>query len=217
MKSIKNIYWLGFLVILLSCNKYADINPDQIVSGYVYLQDPFKTNFPLPLAGKPIYFNRGSDTSSYLLQTTTDSAGHFSMTYIGKDNSILFTSFVKNGVVYKGDTIVTVAQLGKAVQLNIFPVYHNGVQLNFKDNLGGLVSGLNFRIYTSSVAASVDSVKYSYLDSKADNNGHYTLFNLNAGDYFVVAKDKIGGVSLSANQKITVAKTGLSSPDIIIK
>ncbi|TFF34554.1 hypothetical protein [Mucilaginibacter psychrotolerans] len=217
MKMIKNLYCLGFLVLFFSCNKYANINPDKTINGYVYLQDPFKTNFPVPLAGKTIYFNRGSDTSSYLLQTTTDSGGHFSMTYIGDDNAILFSSFVKDGVVYKGDTIVTAAQLGKAVQLNVLPVYHNGVQLNFKDNSGGLVSGLKFRIYTSTIAASVDSVKYSYLNSKADNSGHYTLFNLNAGDYFVVAKDNIGGVALSANQKITVAKTGLSSPDIIIK
>lgn len=69
-------------VLVISCNKYAKVDPGAAVAGYAYIVDPYNVQPPAPVASMPLYLNNGTDTTSYILQSSTDGAGHFLVAYL---------------------------------------------------------------------------------------------------------------------------------------
>jgi len=207
-------YLIGIagLLLLSACNKYKDFNGDGRVSGHARIVGDLSDVAAIPAAGKTLYINPGTDSSTYIAQTVTDSAGTFTLSSLKRDQSyIVYTRYLQGNVEYQGSVSVT-AGSSNAV-LNIYPLYTNGISIRFTDSLGGPVSRLPFRLYTSPVAASVDSTLYASVSASSDVNGKYTAYNIATVKYYIVAKDSIGLLhrkvldSISADPNKIIPKT----------
>ncbi|WP_316834473.1 hypothetical protein [Pedobacter nutrimenti] len=193
--------------VIVSCNKYKDI-VDARLSGDVFVHDTLSTPIVSPLSKMPVYFNTGNDTSKFLVQAITDSLGHFSLVYFDKKEGVLFTNFIRNKVKYSG--VINIPKSGDGtmnVRLDVYPVYKNGLSLTFSSK-GGPISNYPFRLYTSRTAAVVDSVKFAYLNSTSNVYGLFRQYNLNAGKYYISAKDSVTGTKIKLLDSVTIANSG---------
>jgi len=205
-----NFRWIFFGLVFLpilffSCNKYSDISSSQL-SGFAYIHDTLNGDPPIPMRLEPIFLNKGTDTNSYILQTTTDSAGHFYISNLGNQPSVLYSRFTKSKIEYSGKL-----NLGKAnsINLQVYPVFQNGFSFIVTDSKGGPVPKYKIRVYTSRSAAIVDSLKYAYSDTLTNNNGRFFKYNVNPIKYFLTGKDSLNGKTALLLDSLVVDKVGL--------
>ena len=210
---MKNIFLLIVLIagfaILIGCDKYKDVKSEIRVSGYVKLHDTLGLQFPVPLPGKSIYLNQGTDSASYILQTTSDAAGYFSFNYIDNGASIVYLRYTDSGTEFFGLKKITQANKDSLLQVNVYPTFYNGVSIRFNDSYQKPISNLAFRLYTSRIYAVADSTKHAYYSGATTSIGLYTQYNVPANTYYIVASDKVGGVTIKALDSLTVTAKGI--------
>jgi hypothetical protein len=215
---------LGLLLVFAAaCNKYQPVNGKVLLSGQVLLTDPTKATLPTPLTDKTVYLNeckdgKCDDTATYLFQVKTDAAGRFNIPLLKKGRDyIVFTKYNVNTIEYYGAVRVKIgAEESKSIVLNVSPKYTNGLSLTFVDVFGGPVPKIPFRIYTNETMAVPDSQAYAYINDKTDENGQYNKYNLPAGTYYIVSKNKIGTADFNAFKKITVDAAGVKKDTVTL-
>jgi hypothetical protein len=217
---MKKLVYLGMLCLLASmvasCNKYKDSVYSRL-SGTVYLHDTLKGPVVMALSKIPVYFNVGTDTTTYLNMTKTDTAGHFSFANFGKDGGVVYTNFILNKIHYGG--LVTVSKAGDGnttVTLDVYPLYDNGLSVSFMAT-GGLISNYPFRLYTNRTAALVDSTKFAYLITKTSVDGEYIQYNLNPATYYITAIDSVSGHKAKYLDSAVITKSGFKKVLVQIK
>lgn len=214
MKSIPVYIVLTACVILAACNKYDSFGGEATLTGYAYLMGSSSEELKRPLADQTIYLNTGNDTSSYVLATRTDKSGYFSFNFVCEDKTyMIFTRYLREAIEYTGaKKIESSAFDGDKIAhttLEVLPAYLNGMYVRFTDSLGGLLPHLPVRIYSSKMAAGVDSVKYAAYDTTSGATGTIALYNINKGKYYFVAKDTIGGKALQLFDSVDVKDAGI--------
>jgi hypothetical protein len=206
------------LLALAGCkkaDKYGRLT-DQSVFGYAYLADPFNVTLPSALPSQIIYVNDKVDSTSYVLQTATDAAGRFTFYRPSTNKYVVFSHYIKDGTEYRGSVTRDGSDTAN-IKLLVMPIYSTAVMLHFQDASTGGLSNLKFRLYTNQAAATVDSTKRAILNTKADSYGNYRLYNMNAGDYWVVAGDTLGTKIIKVNQKVTVTTGKPASQPITLQ
>lgn len=213
------------LYILLACigglyygcykDKYTGFSGDVILKGSAYIVDSTISSVPVPLAGRRLFLATDRDTSTYLYQCNTDSAGQFIISSLkDKSDYTLFTHFVGNGTEYAGAISFTAAGSGTSktmtITLDVTPHYQNGMSILITDIYGGPLSNLPFRIYTSRLIALVDSTQYAYVNSKTNANGRFAQYNIPTGWYYIVSKDTVSGNALKVFDSVNVLATGIA-------
>jgi hypothetical protein len=213
MKSIARHMLIVILPALFwsSCSpdKYSGFTGNITLKGSAYIVDTNSNASPIPLAGQPIYLGTGSDTSTYLYQCKTDSAGEFSISSLtNKSSYTLFTHFVIDGTEYTGSQSFKLDNPPnnvKTITLNVEPIYQNGMSILFTDVYGGAIANLPFRLYTSRLVALVDSTKYAFVNTTADINGRFAKYNIPTGWYYVVSRDTLGGTPMAIFDSLDVS------------
>jgi hypothetical protein len=203
------------VLLLSACNKYKDFDGDGRVSGHARIVGDLSDVAAIPAAGKTLYINPGADSSTYIAQVVTDSAGAFTLSSVKGGQYIVYTRYLQGNVEYQGSVSVTAGSSN--VVLNIYPVYTNGISILFTDSLGGPVSRLPFRLYTSAVAASVDSVSYASQSGVSDVNGKYNAYNIATMKYYIVAKDSIGPLHRKILDSIPADANKMVSKTVVLK
>lgn len=209
------------VVLLASCKKdqYGTLNGDTTLKGYAFLQDTIGHTSAQPLVKQKVYLNAGNDISAYLYETTTDSAGRFSISSLKENESyVLFTNYISGGIEYKGFvTFETGENTQVEKNLDIFASYVNGLSLLFTDNFGGRLPNLPFRLYTSRVAATYDSTIYAVVNLQSDINALYKKTNLTPVKYYVVSQKVIGPATLKIFDSVTAPITGIIRDTMVLK
>lgn len=214
MKRISILIFLAVLAIAAckKADKYGRLT-DQAVYGYAYVTDPFGVNLSVALSAQTVYINDKADTTAYVLQTATDAAGRFTFNRPSTGQFTVFAHYIKDGVEYRG-SVTRDADKTDSIKLLVLPQYLTALHLHFQDATNGGLSNLNFRLYTNQSAAAADLTKQAFLKGTADTYGNFNTYNINTGDYWVVAKDTIGSAIIGVNQKITVMSKKLTSEQI---
>jgi hypothetical protein len=93
---------------------------------------------------------------------------------------------------------------------------NNKTTLNFKDiaNPTNPIFNLNFRLYTSSLAAHLDIAAQAVKNGTSDINGMFVFNNLFPNKYYIVAKQAYGIYSAVVFDSVTVNATGVVTKDI---
>lgn len=208
------IYFLFLIVLSASCqkDKYQAVNGDVTLTGYVYLADTVNLSFPVPLAGKQIYLNLGSDSSTYNYKAVTDSAGKYSIPFLRNDKDyILFTRYINTGFEYEGVQKVNGGAINNIISVDLYvqPKFSNGIALLFTDTLNGLLPNLPFRLYKSRLAAQYDSVLYAVAVTTSDINARYSKLNISPAKYYAVASKTFGTLKLQVFDSVTISGNGL--------
>jgi hypothetical protein len=205
---------IGMLSVA-ACNKYADVTNSQM-TGHVYIKDPLSNAIVVPAKGVTIYLNSGTDTTSYILQTTTDSVGYYSLPSFGAGQATLYTRFVVNNAEYRGAVAIPPQFFASNQQmdLDVSPVYVNGVGITFENN-GGPIPNYPFRLYTSKVAAMSDSVRFANVNTKTNSTGQYIQYNISAFTYYITAIDSINGKKAELIDSVSVKAKGLTPSKVI--
>lgn len=216
MKLFSIFLLLTVAAIVASCNKYSGVAQQQL-SGHVTITDALSSKNPQPASSVPVYLNNADNSDAYVFQGKTDTAGYFNMSYPGGTKITIFTRFIRNGAEYKGQ--VTIDKSTGVIQkdLPVSPVFVNGLSVSFLDAGSGPIPNLPFRIYSSRVMASVDSVKFANYNSTSDAYGQFTQYNLNAAEYYIVSSSSIGGKLLTVFDSVTVSKTGVFKKNVQLK
>lgn len=214
MKSIPFYIVLAACVILAACNKYNSFGGDATLTGYAYLVGGSSEELRSPLADQTIYLNTGNDTSSYVIATKTDKSGYFAFNFVCEDKTyIVFTRYLKDNIEYSGARKIESSAFNgdktARTTLEVLPSYINGMYVKVTDSLGGLLPHLPVRIYSSKMAAGVDSVKYAAYDTTSGAAGTIALYNINKGKYYLVGKDTIGGKALRLFDSVDVKASGI--------
>jgi hypothetical protein len=208
-------------VMTATCNKYEAFTGTKSITGYAYLTDGVSNAAPVALANQKIALNVGADTSNYQYEVKTDEAGYFAFNGLSeKENYVVFTRYTKGGVEYAGAVKVAKTQIentGAKITLNVSPVYGNGMFILFADTLNGALPNLPFRVYTSRLAASVDSVKYASHDTVTNAEGNFSLYNIKPVKYYFVARDTIAGIGYKVFDSTTVPATGIIKDTVYLK
>jgi len=218
---MKNLFVYVAILLFFSvgCNKYKEVEQKKI-SGYAQLHDPLQNSFAVPFAKQPVYLSKSSDTVNYLFQAASDEAGRFVFSYLGTDNMIIYARMIKDGIEYYGKTEVTPAKAtsGESFNLDLYPIYANGLILDFKvgTSTSGSLSNFSFRLYTDKLAAQTDSVKYAYVNEKTSGGGLYSKYNLVPAKYYIVAKESFGGISYSALDSVEIGQKGKVSKTTVL-
>jgi hypothetical protein len=190
-------------IVAFSCNKEATVNGKVLLQGHLYMIDPNGTGLPTPVPGQAVYLNDKRDTPSYIFSIVTDSLGQYAIPSLEKDDHyILFTRWIQNNVLYAGAIAIEPTTQTQPITLNLnaYPDYANGIALTFEDQFGGMLSNQPFRLYTSSVFAAVDSSRYAFVDTMADMNGHFDIYNVVPNTYYLVASDTVTKTPLTIIQ-----------------
>lgn len=219
---MKNLILYMALILFFSpsCNKYKEVEKKKI-SGYAQLHDPLQNSFAVPFAKQPIYLSKSSDTINYLFQASSDEAGRFVFSYLGTDNMIIHARMIRDGVEYYGKTEVTPAKAtsGASFNLDLYPVYANGLSLDFKigTSTSGSLANFAFRLYASKLAAQTDSVKYAYVNEKTSGGGVYSKYNLIPAKYYIVAKESFAGITYLSLDSVEIGQKGKIYKTTILK
>jgi hypothetical protein len=220
MTAMKNIFYClcAFMLLSLSaCNKYSNVTNVQL-TGYAYVHDTLNSNLPLPMALQPVFVYKGTDTTGYILQGMTDTAGYFSLPYFSGQAGIVATRFTNNETEFTGRAnIVTGNKAYVSATLQVYPVYLNGMAVIITDPFGGPVSNYPLRVYTSKAAAILDEQPYAFANISTALNGRYTKYNINAGTYYITAIDTVGGTTPMLIDSIIVKKGGPSFKTVKLK
>jgi hypothetical protein len=105
----------------------------------------------------------------------------------------------------------------ETIKLEIIPSHTNGMFILFADNLGGPLSKQPFRVYTSKVAAMVDSAKYATHDTVTSDQGTFMLFNVKPVKYYFVAKDTFAGIGYKVFDSTSVPGAGIIKDTVYLK
>ena len=204
------------------CHKdqYAGFAGDIVLKGAAFVVDSNSATPPVPLAGRKIYLGMDNDTSTYVYQCNTDSAGQFTISPL-KDKSTytVYTHYVVNGIEYAGSRTFTATESSAktmTVNLNVSPIYQNGMSILITDVYGGPIPSLPFRIYKSRLVALVDSMQYASVNTKTDVNGHFAQYNISTGWYYIVSKDTIAGAPLKVLDSVDVLANGVSPKTAVL-
>lgn len=208
--------------LLSSCekNEYNSLNGNITLAGHAYIADTLNGLPVGPLVGQKIYLNTGSDTSTYIFQTNTDSTGMFLIPSLSNNKKyIVFSKFIRNSIEFSGAQAINGGAVNETIRIsfNVYPSYFNGMSILFTDSLGGLIPNLPFRIYNSRVAAAFDSVQYAFANTKSDINGLYNIFNVNPIKYYVVSSTIIGPATLKIFDSITVPADTIKRSTMVLK
>jgi len=206
---------------ILSCNKDESLNGQVTLQGHLYIIDPNGTDLPTPAPGQTIYLNDKTDTPSYIFSTVTDSLGQYAIPSLKKgDHYILFARWIQNNISYAGAVAISPTLNKETItqDLDANPAYVNGIALTFQDASGGAISNQPFRLYTTSIFAAYDSTRYAFVDSMADMNGHFDIFNIVANTYYLVARDTLQGntVIQATEPPIVVNSSGIMAKVITL-
>lgn len=213
---------LFFIVVLLiGCEKdqYKGVSGNVTLTGYVYLADTINNTFPVPLAGRKIYLNSGSDSSTYIYQATTDSGGKYSIPFLQNDKAyVLFTRYISNGKEYEGVKKIDGGAINDIIyaDLTVHAKFTNGLSLLFTDSLNGLLPNLPFRLYTSRIAAQYDSVMYAVTVASSDINARYSKVNIAPAKYYAVASKVIGPLTMRIFDSVIVTSNGLTRKTMLL-
>ncbi len=209
MKVSKFIPLVFGLTALTACNKYKNVTNVQL-SGYAYIHDTLNNPVPVPMSTEPVYIGKGTDTVSYILQAMTDTAGYYSVAYFGQQQGIVYTRFSKGNTEFTGkNTLEGTSNSYFKANLQVYPVYTNGLAIIITDPHGGPVSNYPIRLYTNLSAAIADSTQFAYVNTKTGANGRYAQYNANAVTYFITGIDSIGGKKPVYLDSIKVKGKGL--------
>ncbi|HMG15668.1 MAG TPA: hypothetical protein VK590_09485 [Saprospiraceae bacterium] len=215
------ILLVSLFVFFSSCekNEYNSLSGNITLSGYANQVDSFSNLPPIPIVGQKVYLNTGSDTSSYIFQTTTDSVGVFNIPAL-KDNHpyVLFCRFIKNNTEYAGAIKFKGAASNSSIHviLNVYPSHYNGMSILFTDGNGGAVPNLPFRLYTSRIMAEYDSLSYAYTKTTTSINGRFNRYNVSSAKYYVVSSQIIGPTELKIFDSLTVQSFGVIKDTVIL-
>ncbi|WP_448635177.1 hypothetical protein [Pedobacter panaciterrae] len=72
-------------------------------------------------------------------------------------------------------------------------------------------------MYTSKLAATVDSTKFATINDKTDKNGYFIRYNLVADKYYIVAKEVIAGYTYNVLDSFNIKKGDLFKKEIELK
>ncbi|PZF71878.1 hypothetical protein DN068_17645 [Taibaiella soli] len=207
------------MIAFFSCNKYAAYSGTGKITGYIKMIDETTSSIPSPLGAVTVFLhnNKSNVTSSYEYETVTDDAGYFSVSNLDSKASMrVFVRFTKDGVEYASDTTVTVENAG-LITMYVRPKYTNGLVLHFSDSTGGSFSNVAFRIYTSGIAASMDSSAYAFINTRSDSDGNYRVFNLQPQIYYIVAKDSFGANLIGVNDTVLITSDQVRFKNVPLK
>lgn len=131
-----------------------------------------------------------------------------SKTYYATYTAVVFDT-VRITSTYNNTKIVKVT-LSAPVSPN------NKTTLNFKDiaNPTNPINNLNFRLYTSSLAAHLDITAQAVKNGISDLNGMFVFNNLFPNKYYIVAKQPYGIYSAVVFDSVTVNAAGVISKDV---
>ncbi|MGF7076207.1 hypothetical protein [Mucilaginibacter sp. 3215] len=194
---------------LTGCDKYKDVQAETRVTGFTKLHDTLRGKFPVAAPGKLVYLNQGTDVSSYILQTNTDSSDYFSFNYIQNRTSTAYVRYTSNGTEFFGQKIITSTNKDSVLQISVYPTFYNAISIQFNDTNKRPISNLAFRLYTSSVYAAVDFSKHAYLSGTTTGAGLYTQYNVPANMYYIVANDNVGGKAIKTLDSLNVKSKGI--------
>jgi hypothetical protein len=216
------LYSLSSLVILFSCEKnhYKELAGDNTLAGHAFIVDTLNNVPPAAIVNQKIYLNTGSDTSSYIFQTITDSVGAFSIPSLQDDKPyIVFTRFIKVGVEYTGAARVVGGAINHTitVTLNVYRSSGNGLSILFTDGSGGPLGNFHFRLYTSRTMAVNDSARYAFNDTVTSAAGMYTRYNIPAAKYYIVGRQISGLDTLNIFDSVTVQAAGVAKKTVVGK
>lgn len=217
MKANKFIILVFGVTVLTACNKYKNVTNIQL-SGYVYIHDTLNSSVPIPMSKEPVFIGNGTDTVSYILQSMTDTAGYYSVAYFGQQQGVVYTRFSKGNTEFIGkNTLKGTTNRYFQANLQVYPVYINGLAIIMTDPHGGPVSNYPIRLYTNLSAAMTDSTQFAYVNTKTGTNGRYTQYNVNAATYYITGIDSISGKKPVYLDSIRVKGKGLFFKTIQLK
>ncbi|WP_431291968.1 hypothetical protein [Pedobacter sp. P26] len=194
-------------VLFYRCNKYENLNASGL-SGRLEIRDTLAVPVTSTMNKVSIFFNAGSDTTTYLSKTLTDSMGNFFLPSTASKDAVLYANFLKDHIFYKGSVqLNTLAGAQRGVVLTVRPVYQNGFALSFGSSTGQLPN-YPFRIYANRSAAIVDSARFAILNDKTSTTGSYRKYNILARRYYITAKDSISGAKTKLLDSIDVPVSG---------
>lgn len=201
--------------VFYSCNKYENVTESKL-SGKLQIRDTLSLPIATTMSKVNIFFNVGSDTTSYVSKSITDSMGNFALPIFNKNGGLIYANFLKDNIIYQGSVQVSASSAPQTdLILIVRPVFKNGFSISFGPSPAQLPN-YPFRIYVNRSAASVDSVKFSIINDKTNAIGTYRKYNLLPRRYYISAKDSVTGSKAKLLDSIDIPESGTISKNITV-
>ncbi len=206
----------GLLILsfyLSACKNDSDLRGDAIIAGTVYLKNITLTaTDSTKLANTKLYVQtQNAGVNSYLYSTTSANDGSFIFSNLIKGNRYwIFGSLDSMGLTYSLNTLVVAGTSDLIVSLtDTLSDTTNEMKILVLDSANSPVANFNVYVFNSKVLAAGNDSAGSIFQLISNSYGIASVTNIQAGIYYLNAKDSIGNILLSGRDTVPIGTFGI--------